>query len=89
MTLRALEERSPKKLAHPDTSTIFGLGLLGFVIFPLGIVAWYFGNRLLGKYDAEPGRWAHRNLVVVGRTLGIIGAALGVLGLLVVLFTSL
>ena len=89
MTLRALEQRSPKKLAHPDTSTIFVMGLLSFVIFPLGIAAWYFGSRLLRKYDAEPGRWAHRNVAEAGRILGMIGLGLGVLGLIVLLVTSL
>ena len=39
MTLRALEEQSPQRLAHPDTSTIFVLGLLGLAFFPLGIAA--------------------------------------------------
>jgi hypothetical protein len=85
MTLRALEEQSPQRLAHPDTSTIFVLGLLGLVFFPLGIAAWYFGNRLLRVYDAEPGRWAHRSLVEAGRVLGMIGIGLGVLGVVALL----
>lgn len=79
MTLRALEAQSPRRLAHPDTSTIFVLGLLGLGFFPLGIAAWYFGNRLLRVYDAEPGRWAHRSLVEAGRILGMVGIGLGVL----------
>lgn len=65
--------------AHPDTSTIFVLGLLGLsgtVLF--GACAWYFGDRLLRKYDAEPGRWEHRGWVEAGRILGMIGSGLSV-----------
>jgi hypothetical protein len=85
MTLRALEEQSPQRLAHPDTSTVFVLGLLSIGFFPLGIAAWYFGNRLLLAHDADPGRWAHRSLVEAGRVMGMIGICLGVLGVVVLL----
>ena len=64
---------------HPDTSTIFVLGLLGLsgsVLF--GACAWYFGNRLLAKYDAEPGRWRHRGWAQAGQIMGIIGTVLSV-----------
>lgn len=63
--------------AHPDTSTIFVMGLLGVVgglIF--GPLAWYFGNRLLAKYDAEPGRWGRRQWAKTGVILGKIGTFL-------------
>lgn len=63
--------------AHPDTSTIFVLGLLGIlggVIF--GPCAWYFGDRLLAKYDAEPHRWGSRSWAQAGRTMGKIGTFL-------------
>lgn len=63
--------------AHPDTSTIFVLGLLGIlggIIFaPL---AWYFGNRLLKKYDDEPGRWGRREWAKAGVLMGKIGTFL-------------
>lgn len=61
--------------AHPDASTIFVLGVLAFVVFPLGFAAWHFGGRLLAKYDAEPGRWDSRRWVEVGRILGVVGLA--------------
>jgi hypothetical protein len=68
----------PKNLrGHPDTSTIFVLGLLGLlggVIF--GPCAWYFGNRLLDKYDAEPHRWGARKWAQAGVTMGKIGTFL-------------
>lgn len=68
----------PKSLrAHPDTSTIFVLGLwgvLGGVIF--APCAWYFGDRLLAKYDAEPHRWGSRGWAQAGRTMGKIGTFL-------------
>lgn len=72
------------KLGHPDTSTIFVLGLLSLTgAFVFGICAWYFGDRLLAKYDAEPDRWAHRGWVEAGRILGMIG--LGVSAVLLIL----
>jgi len=75
--------------AHPDTSTIFVLGLLGLSgSFVFGGCAWYFGNRLLAKYDAEPGRWGHRRWVEVGRLLGMIGTAISVVSLVALLVTA-
>lgn len=74
---------------HPDTSTIFVLGLLGLtgsVIF--GACAWYFGNRLLAKYDAEPGRWGRRGWAEAGRIMGIIGTAISVFVIVTVAITS-
>ncbi len=50
------------------------LGILGGVIF--GPCAWYFGDRLLAKYDAEPPRWGSRSLAQAGRTMGKIGTFL-------------
>jgi hypothetical protein len=80
MTDVAVAPRAQRRTAHPDTSTIFVMGLLSLsgYAFVLGIAAWYFGNRLLRTYDAEPGRWDHRGLVVAGRTMGMVGTALGI-----------
>lgn len=64
------------KLGHPDTSTIFVLGLLSLVFFPFGLCAWYFGNRLLREYDAEPNRWGRRQWVEAGKIIGIVGLVL-------------
>lgn len=59
------------KLGHPDTSTIFVLGLLGMIgALWFGACAWYFGGRLLRKYDAEPGRWGRRRWVEAGIVMG-------------------
>jgi hypothetical protein len=80
-----------RKRAHPDTSTIFVLGLLSLVLgigLIFGISAWYFGGRLLAKYDAEPGRWGYRGCVEAGRIMGIVGTVLGVITLLVTVGTS-
>ena len=74
---------------HPDTSTIFVLGVLGIAFFPLGWCAWYFGARLLRKYDANPGRWGRRGWVEAGRIIGLVGLGLNVLLLLVTFATSL
>ena len=71
---------------HPDTSTIFVLGLLslsGTLIF--GLSAWYFGNRLLAKYDAEPGRWGRRGWADAGRILGMIGTVVSAAGCVLLL----
>jgi len=65
--------------AHPDTSTIFVLGLLGLTpTLVFGICAWVFGNRLLTRYDAHPGRWGYRGVVEAGRILGMVGVLLSV-----------
>lgn len=67
----------PSDKAHPDTTTIFVMGLLsiiGGLIF--GPLAWFFGNRLLAKYDAEPERFRHRDWVVAGVVMGKIGTVL-------------
>jgi len=72
LTIPAVSDR-----AHPDTSTIWVMGLLGIlggVIF--GPLAWYFGDRLLAKYDAEPGRFQRRGWAVAGRNMGRIGTFL-------------
>lgn len=75
---------SPRR-GHPDTSTIFVLGLLGlWGFFLFAGCAWYFGDRLLAKYDAEPGRWGHRGWVEAGRIMGIIGTGVSVLVLVLV-----
>ena len=75
--------------AHPDASTIFVLGLLGLgggLVF--GGCAWYFGNRLLAKYDAEPGRWGSRGWVEAGRILGMIGTGISALLLVALLLLA-
>ncbi len=50
------------------------LGLLGCFIF--SPCAWYFGNRLLDKYDSEPNRWGARKGAQAGVTMGKIGTFL-------------
>jgi hypothetical protein len=74
---------------HPDTSTIFVLGLLGLlggVVF--APCAWFFGNRLLDKYDAEPLRWGARGWVQAGVTMGKIGTFLIPVWLILIAFAS-
>jgi hypothetical protein len=67
-----------KQLAHPDTSTIF---LMMFSPF-----AWFSGNRLLKKYDAEPDRWAHQGLVVFSRNTGKVSTFIWAVVFVVLLF---
>jgi hypothetical protein len=75
---------------HPDTSTIFVLGLFGLSgAFVFSGCAWYFGNRLLAKYDAEPGRWGRRGWVTAGRNMGIIGLAIFVLWFFVLVMSNI
>ncbi len=62
---------------HPKGITILVLGILSIVCCsPLGIVAWVMGNTALKEIDAEPGRYANRQIVQIGRILGIIGVVL-------------
>ena len=59
---------------HPKGITILILGILSLVCCsPLGIVALVMGNNALKEIDAQPGRYANRQIVQIGRILGIIG----------------
>lgn len=72
---------------HPKGITILVLGILSIVCCsPLGIVAWLMGNTALKEIDAEPGRYANRQIVQIGRILGIIGVVLLVLSVIWLLF---
>jgi hypothetical protein len=72
---------------HPKGVTILVLGILSIVCCsPLGIGAWIMGNRALEEIDAQPGRYANRQIVQIGRILGIIGVVLMLLGLLWIVF---
>jgi hypothetical protein len=76
--------KAKRQVGHPDTSTIFVLGLLGLSgAFIFSGSARYFGNRLLAKYDAEPGRYGARGWVVAGRIMGMIGLGVTALWLVV------
>ncbi len=71
---------------HPKGMTILVLGILSLVCCsPLGIAAFVMGNNALKEIDAQPGRYANRQIVQIGRILGIIGMvflALSILWLL-------
>ncbi len=59
---------------HPKGMTILILGILSLVCCsPLGIAAFVMGNNALKEIDAQPGRYANRQIVQIGRILGIIG----------------
>ena len=72
---------------HPKGVTILVLGILSLVCCsPLGIAAFVMGNSALKEIDAQPGRYANRQIVQIGRILGIIGMVLLVLTLFWFLF---
>lgn len=72
---------------HPKGMTILILGILSLVCCsPLGIAAWLMGNTALKEIDAQPGRYANRQIVQIGRILGIIGTVLLALSILWLLF---
>lgn len=49
-------------------------GLLGLIgSLPASLLAWYFGNRLLAKYDAEPDRWGARGWAEAGIIMAKVG----------------
>lgn len=68
---------------HPSGTTVLVLGILSLVICPVtGVFAITVGNRALREIDAQPGRYANRQQIAVGRILGIV--ALAVYGTLIV-----
>ncbi len=68
---------------HPKGTTILILGILSLVCCsPLGIAAFVMGNNALKEIDAQPGRYANRQLVQIGRILGIVGMVLLALSVL-------
>ena len=72
----------PGAVDHPKGMTILVLGILSIVCFqPLGIAAWLMGNTALKEIDAQPGRYANRQIVQIGRILGIIGTVLLIVGI--------
>lgn len=61
---------------HPSGMSVLVLGILALVVCPVtGIFAIVRGNRALREIDANPGAYANRQNVVVGRVLGIVGVA--------------
>lgn len=77
----------PGAVDHPKGMTILILGILSLVCCsPLGIAAWLMGNTALKEIDAQPGRYANRQIVQIGRILGIIGTALLAISLIFVVF---
>ena len=63
--------------------TILALGILGLVIcFPLGLVAWFMGQKDVAAMNAGRMDPSGRGLVDAGRIVGLIGGLLGAIGLL-------
>ena len=72
---------------HPKGTTILILGILSLVCCsPLGIAAFVMGNTALKEIDAQPGRYANRQIVQIGRILGIVGMVFLALTLIWFLF---
>jgi hypothetical protein len=77
----------PGAVDHPKGMTILILGILSLVCCsPLGIAAWLMGNSALKEIDSQPGRYANRQIVQIGRILGIIGTVILVLTVIWFLF---
>jgi hypothetical protein len=63
-------------IEHPNGTTVLVLGILALVVCPVtGIFAITMGGRALKEIDADPGAYANRQSVVVGRVLGIVAVA--------------
>lgn len=70
----------PMREQHPEAVAILVLGLLSVVmIWPLGFVAWYMGNKAMRDVRARPGVYENESLITAGRILGIVGAVLTIL----------
>ncbi|MCZ6597523.1 MAG: DUF4190 domain-containing protein [Planctomycetota bacterium] len=63
--------------------TILALGILGIVIcFPLGLAAWFMGQKDVAAMDAGRMDPSGRGLVDAGRIVGLVGCLLAAIGLL-------
>ncbi|MFC7620510.1 hypothetical protein [Microlunatus sp. GCM10028923] len=65
---------------HPQGTTILVLGIVGFFVFPCGIVAWYMGNKAMKEIQASGIRYGNESNVNIGRILGMVTTILGIVG---------
>jgi hypothetical protein len=77
----SMEPMGPMQPKPEGASTVFVLGLLGLLLgcFPLGIVAWIYGNSYMNQCRAmgvEP-----EGLAAAGRIMGIIATVILILSL--------
>jgi hypothetical protein len=71
---------------HPEGTTILVLGIVSWVACGLAApFAWAMGNQALKEIDANPGRYANRSNVQIGRILGIVWCCLAMAGIAIVL----
>ncbi|WP_152362951.1 DUF4190 domain-containing protein [Microlunatus speluncae] len=70
---------------HSEGTTILILGILGFVVFPCGIVAWYMGNKALKEIRASGIRYSNESNINVGKILGMVTSILGMVAVGLVL----
>jgi hypothetical protein len=71
---------------HPEGTTILVLGVLGFVVLPCGIIAWYMGSKALKAIRASGITYSNESNINVGKILGMVTSIIGMVavGLLLV-----
>ncbi|GAB3741928.1 DUF4190 domain-containing protein [Microlunatus parietis] len=70
---------------HPQGTTILVLGIVGFFVFPCGIVAWYLGHKAMREIQAGGVRYGNESNVNIGKILGMVTTILGMVGVAVVI----
>ncbi len=70
---------------HPEGTTILVLGIVGFVVFPCGIIAWYMGHKALKEIRASGISYSNESNINVGKILGMVTSIIGMVAVGLVL----
>lgn len=70
---------------HPQGTTILVLGILGFFVFPCGIVAWYMGHKAMKEIQIAGVRYGNESNLNIGKILGMVTTILGIVGVAIVI----
>lgn len=71
---------------HPQGTTVLILGILGFVAFPCGIVAWHMGSKAQREIRAAELSYSNESNINIGKILGMVTSIIGmvVVGLVLI-----
>jgi hypothetical protein len=75
----------PALREHPEGTTILILGVLGFVVFPCGIIAWYLGSKAMKQIQAGGIRYSNESNITTGKILGMVTSIIGMVAVGLVL----
>lgn len=70
---------------HPQGTTVLVLGIVGFFVFPCGIVAWVLGSKAMKEIQATGARYSNESNLNIGKILGMVTTILGIVGVAIAL----